>query len=175
MRPLARITRQHVLETLAAGRDLRSGSAPWTLRFIDLADAQCAGVWHEVELDGLDALGVVLPRHAGEPCRGDRLTLVADAGTVVRDAAETLRRLAAGYARENPSCWGRITEASTSAFSPLILTTTPLDTDEHRRLERRAGALYHLDGFHRLLGWAIAGRLTADARLRAHVAGPIDY
>jgi hypothetical protein len=169
------ITVETVRGELAAGRDLGSGSAPWTLRFIDLADAQCHGVWHEVELDGLDALAVVLPPHAGEPCKGDRLMLVADAGSVVRDAAETLRRLADRYARENPSCWSRIMEASTAAFSTLILTTTPIDTDEHRRLERRASALYHLDGFHRLLGWAIAGRLTADARVRGHVAGPVDY
>jgi len=165
------ITVDTVRRELAKGRDLRSGSAPWTLGFIELADAQCGGRWHERELDAAEALAIVLPTHAGEPCKGDRLTLVPREGGTVALVAERLRAIAVDYARENPSCWGRISEAGAAPFSSIILTTTPLETDEHRHLARRDGALYHLDGFHRLLGWAMAGRLTPGVRLHAHVAG----
>jgi hypothetical protein len=106
------------------------------------------------------------------------VTLVSADGGTVADVAAKLQSIADDYARDNPSCWGRITEAADAPFSTLILTTAPLDTDEHRhlatRLVRNNDALFHLDGFHRLLGWALAGRLTPDVKIHAHVAGPDD-
>jgi hypothetical protein len=171
MRSRPTIGRSDVLAVLAAGRDLHSGSAPWTLKFIDLADAESGGAWHQRELDATELLRIVLPPHAGEPCKGDRLTLVEHGGETVARVAARLQSMAAGYARDNPSCWGRINTAAAAPFSAIILTMRPLDTDEHRHLPIREGALYHLDGFHRLLGWAMAGRLTDGARVHAYIAG----
>lgn len=140
------ISQVDVARALAAGRPLDSGSGPWTRRFIDVAHRQFDGLWHEVEIPGEEALLIVLPPHAGEPCKGDRLPLVPPGGASTREAAEP--------------------------FTPLILTTAPLDADDYRTLREDAGRLYHLDGFHRLVGWAWAGRLTSAARLSAFLAGP---
>jgi len=167
----ARTTVSDVRTALSAGRDPRQGSGPWTMRFIELADAQFEGVWRVIEISGEEALGVILPPHAGEPCRGDRLPLVPPGGASVKEAADTLRRIQAEYAVDNRSCWGRITQAVAEPFSPMILTTSPLATDDYRSIAYEPGRLYHLDGFHRLVGWAWASRLGADRRLQVFVAG----
>ena len=160
-----------VLTTLAAERPLDRESGPWTVRFIETAHRQFGDRWQSMEIDGATAAEIVLPPHAGEPCRGDRLTLVGPTGATVRETVATLTALRPAFEAENRSCWSRILAASTEPFSTLILTTAPLDSADHRSLVMRSGALYHLDGFHRLVGWALAGRLSPDVRLRAIVAG----
>jgi hypothetical protein len=165
------LTRADIVAALAAERSLTGGSAPWTLRFIDIADRQFGGRWREVTIGGADALGVILPPHAGEPCRGDRLPLIDAAGATVRDAASRLAIIRDAYASANQSCWGRISEAAAAPFSSLVLTAAPLDADDYRTLAPGSGRLYHLDGFHRLVGWAWAGRLVASVRIRAFLAG----
>jgi hypothetical protein len=146
-----------------------AGSWPWTSGFLDQADRQFGGAWREVTLTGPEAAAIVLPAHAGEPCHGDRLTLSAPSHTVAV-AADALRRLGETYAAANATCWSRIDRASREPFSTLILTTAPLDIAEYRGVEARPGQLYHLDGLHRLIGWAMAGRLTQEARIPAFVA-----
>jgi hypothetical protein len=165
------MTTADVIAALASARPLDEGSAPWTRRFLETAERQFGRRWHRVELTGEDALAIVLPPHAGEPCRGDRLQLVDAGGASVRAAAARLRKLREDYARANSTCWSRISGAASAPFSELILTPAPLDSDDHRALPIIPGALYHLDGFHRLLGWAIADRLTPETRLAAIVAG----
>ena len=87
-----------------------------------------------------------------------------------RRGHEQLRAIRSDYEQNNPTCWGRIAEASAQPFSTLILTTAPLDADEYRSLTAEPGRLYHLDGFHRLIGWSLANRLTTGTRVRAFVA-----
>jgi hypothetical protein len=67
---------------------------------------------------------------------------------------------------------GPVALAFDQPFSTLILTTAPLDADEYRSVTPVEGRLYHLDGFHRLIGWTLAARLTEAVRLRAWVAVP---
>ena len=166
------MTRADVIAALGARRSLTAGSAPWTLRFIDTADRQFAGAWHERTLTGQEALEILLPPHAGEPCKGDRLTLVDPGGATVRAVAERLSRIRDDYARSNPSCWGRIEQAAVAPFSGIIVTTAPLEVDDYEGMAPLAGRLYHLDGFHRLVGWAWAGRLhAASAGIQAVIAG----
>jgi hypothetical protein len=160
---------------LAERRD-PGGSWPWTRELIAQATTQLGeSSWREIEIDGPAALGVLLPSHAGEPCRGDRLLLVPETGATVQDAAATLDRLKDEYARLNPSCWGRLAAASGANFSTLILVTAPLEAEAHRGLVQRPNTLYHLDGFHRLVGWARAGRLRPEVRIRAFVAGTVSW
>lgn len=163
-----------VIASLAGGRSLSSGSAPWTLRFIETADKQFGGVWSERVLTADEALDILLPPHAGEPCKGDRLTLIDPAGATVRDAGKRLARLRAEYEDANRSCWSRIQQAAIEPFSGVILTTAPLDADDYRGMAPLEGRLYHLDGFHRLVGWAWAGRLAGGtARIPALIAGKL--
>jgi len=129
------------------------------------------GSWREVGIDASAALEIVLPPHNGEPCKGDRLELVPSGGATVAEAARALAAIRSSYERNNPTCWGRIAQAIDEPFSTIILTASPLDADEYRSVAPVAGRLYHLDGFHRLVGWAMAGRLGPNVKLRALVAG----
>ena len=165
------VTRADVIQSLGTGRSLTAGSAPWTLRFIDTADAQFGGAWHARTLTGEEALEILLPPHSGEPCKGDRLTLVDPAGATVRDAARRLRTIRGEYETSNQSCWSRIEAGRARAVFGIILTTAPLDADDYRGMAPADGRLYHLDGFHRLVGWAWSGRLLPTARIPAVIAG----
>jgi hypothetical protein len=169
MRVMPVLSHDDIVAALAQGRDLKSGSAPWTLKFIERASAQFRE-WREVEIDTAAALDIILPPHNGEPCKGDRLELVPSGGATVVEATARLRAIRADYEKNNPTCWGRIAEASAQPFSTVILTTAPLDADEYGSLTHEAGRLYHLDGFHRLLGWSLANRLTTGTRVRAFIA-----
>ena len=159
-----------VRAALVAERGGSAGSWPWTSGFLEQADRQFGGAWREVGLTGPEAAAIVLPAHAGEPCHGDRLTL-SGPGQTVAAAADAIGRLGDAYAAANATCWSRIARASRDPFSTLILTPAPLDLAEYRGVEARPGRLYHLDGLHRLIGWAMAGRLTSDARITAFLVG----
>ena len=135
------------------------------------ADEQFGGVWRELTVDGDAALDILLPPHSGEPCRGDQLTLVGDHGASVRDARTALAALGEAYPRNNPSCAERLGFATDSPFSEIILCVAPLDWEEYAKVATRPGAAYCIDGFHRLIAWAAAGRLTKSATLTAWVAG----
>lgn len=159
-----------VRAALVAERGGTAGSWPWTAAFLDQADRQFGGTWREVTLTGDEAAAIVLPAHAGEPCHGDRLSL-SGPGQTVAEAAQGIRQLGDAYASANATCWARIDRATRAPFSTLVLTAAPLDLDEYRGVEAAAGRLYHLDGLHRLIGWAIAGRLGREARITALIAG----
>jgi hypothetical protein len=166
------VTHADVIASLAAARSLTAGSAPWTMRFIETAEKQFGGAWHARTLTGDEALEILLPPHAGEPCQGDRLTLVEPGGATVREAAQRLARIRDAYQVSNRTCWSRIEGAAVAPFSGIILTTAPLKADDYAGMAPMAGRLYHLDGFHRLVGWAWAGRLqTPLARIPAVIAG----
>lgn len=178
MRVIGRVTLRDVHEALWQSRGRTEGSGPWTGRLLDLADAELGPVWRDVELTGDEALAVVLPFHAGEPCHGDRLTLVGPEGLAVAAAATRYAEIEAAYARENRSCWGRIDAARRAPLSRVVLATAPIDHEEYRGLSRTPAdpatgrpRLYCLDGRHRLIGWALAGALGAVAIVPAHVAG----
>lgn len=147
------------------------GSWPWTRKMLARADEQFGGVWRELTLSGDAALDILLPPHAGEPCKGDQLTLVADVGATVRDAGAALTQLGEAYARNNPSCTERLGFAADAPFSHVILCTAPLDWEEYAKVTPQPGAHYCIDGFHRLVAWAAAGRLTKDTTLSAWLAG----
>lgn len=174
MEVVGRSDRRAVERVIADGRDLREGSGPWTCRFLDRADVQFGGAWWHVTLPAESALAIVLPAHAGEPCRGDRRVLSAAGGARVGAVAAELAAMSTSYAADNPTCWTRISAAMDAPFSPIILTTAPLTLAEYADIVPAAACLYHLDGFHRLIGWALHGRLAPPSRLHAYVAGPID-
>ena len=126
----ARLSAPDVERLVLAERPGTGGSWPWTLELIAQATTQFGeSSWREVQIDGPAALSVVLPSHAGEPCRGDQLLLVPEAGASVLDTAAILDGLADEYARLNPSCWGRISAAADEPFSTLVLVTGPLEAE----------------------------------------------
>lgn len=135
------------------------------------ADSQFGGEWRAQTITGEAALEILVPSHAGEPCKGDQLTLVGDTGATVREAAATLTRLGPAYPRNNPSCAERISFATDAPFSQIVLCTAPLDWEEYARVTPVAGAYYCIDGFHRLISWAAAGRMDKSAAIAIWAAG----
>jgi len=172
MRVLGPTDLHSVLDALRQGRDLAVGSGPWTVKLLELADAQLGPEWWDVTLTGEEAAAVCLPRHAGEPCHGDTMTLVGDRGLTALEAAARLRELQQEYARANVSCWGRIDRARREPFTRIVLAVAPLEHPEYRDLPAGRGP-YCVDGLHRLTGWALSGLLTAGARVPAHVVGKL--
>lgn len=178
MRVIGRVTLRDVHDALWRSRGRTEGSGPWTGRLLDLADAELGPEWRDAELTGDEALAVVLPFHAGEPCHGDRLTLVGPEGLSVAAAAARFAGIEAEYARESRSCWRRIDGARRAPLSRVVLATAPIDHEEYRGLARGSAAaatgvptLYCLDGRHRLIGWALSGALTRGTIVPAHVVG----
>ncbi len=170
MHLLGRTDLRHVLDELGRERDLAAGSGPWTVELLALADAQLGPEWWDVALTGDEAAAIVLPRHAGEPCHGDTMTLVGAAGLTPAEAAARLAAIEGDYARANASCWGRIDRARREPLTRVILAMAPLDHPEYRGLP--AGTrLYCVDGLHRLTGWALSGQLAGEALVPAHVVG----
>src|SRR6478609_1633318 len=94
------LSHSDIVAALARERDLKSGSAPWTLKFIERANAQF-DEWREIEIDAATALEIILPPHNGEPCKGDRLELVPSGGATVAEATRTLRVIRSEYERNN--------------------------------------------------------------------------
>jgi hypothetical protein len=135
------------------------------------ADEQFDSRWRTTTLAADNALDILLPPHSGEPCKGDQLTLVGHRGATARDAGEALRAMGAAYARNNPSCAERIAFATDAPFTRVVLCTAPLDWEEYARVAPVAGAYYCLDGFHRLVAWAAAGRFTHAATIPVWIAG----
>ena len=134
------------------------------------AERQFGRQWLDLQVRADALLGVVLPRHAGEPCHGDRRELVPAGGLTVEAAAASLRAWDEPARGESRECWRRLDVAMTEPFSRVILATEPLrEHPDYAGLPPGPG-MFHLDGFHRLLGWALARRLLSDAWIDVHLA-----
>lgn len=166
---MSALTLAAVSDAVLKSRGGAHGSWPWSRKLLAAADAQFSGAWREVEIDAERALAIRLPPHAGEPCKGDQLTLVPAPGGSVREAAATLAKVAAAYARHNESCMGRLTFAADAPFSHVVLCTAPLDADDYRQVSGAPGDLYCVDGVHRLIAWAWRERLSPGVTLPAFV------
>lgn len=133
--------------------------ARWALPLLDALEAQATG-WQLVELDEPALAGLWLPAHAGEACHGDEMRLgEGPTGSTVHDAHAWLAVHGEAYAAANPSCWGRLTHASQSPRTPIVVS--PVGVGD--RLKPADAALVVVDGFHRALGYWLAGHRTCHA------------
>jgi hypothetical protein len=164
-----RVPFSEVEAALRASQDVTRGPGRWTIEMIREADLDAGGEWWALRLPGTALLEVVLPRHAGEPCQGDAMELIAPGGASVGEVARDLAPRLEAYRTANRSCAGRIDRARRDPFSRVLLSRRPLARDEYARLP--AARWYHLDGLHRLIGWAAEGRLTPDVMVDVHLAG----
>lgn len=166
------MTFAEVIDVVGSSRSWTDGSGPWTRRFLEEADLAVAGHWSRATVTRNSLLSAALPPHAGEPCRGDRMVLVPEPGQTVQTASAFLKTHAARYARENPSCWGRITQAMDEEFSTVILSSVPISVAGHD--PAAVAGPFVLDGLHRLLGWSLAGRLNSEDTIPIILCGPHD-
>lgn len=167
---LVTVDLKSVSDSVLASRGGAHGSWPWTRKLLAAADAQFLSRWRVDTIDGAQALDIRLPPHAGEPCKGDLLTLVGGAGATVREAAATLEKVVGAYARHNASCMSRIEFAAEAPLSHVVLCTAPLNWEEYAEVTPAKDALYCVDGFHRLVAWAWKGRLSSGVELPVWLA-----
>lgn len=125
------------------------------------------GGWWRVRLSRADVLGVVLPWHLSE---GGELELVPRTGLTVGEAAARVRSGGAAWTAANPVCAAKLKLLRRAPFTPLFLSSAPVDHSDYGELSARAG-LIHLDGLHRMLAWELAGRLPARAVLDGYLVG----
>lgn len=137
------------------------------LTHIRNAQLTLAGRWHRVELEHTELLAVVLPWHLGED---GEVELVPRTGLTVAAAAARLAGLGASYARTNPLCTLKLDRQAAARPRPLFLSTQAVPGEDYAGLTVRKG-LIHLDGLHRMLAWARAGRLAPGRWTPAYVAG----
>lgn len=172
MKIIEPVTTDEVLDTFRltdppyddlSARDADSYAEKMTL----LAVEEYGEPWHRVRLSRKDVLSVVLPWHRGEE---GELELVPPTGATVQ---ETLTKLSAWrdeYPTANPLCWEKLHRHSGTDPSPLILSAGVVDHPHYADLRER-DSLTHLDGLHRMLAWALWGRLPRFHRLEAYVVG----
>ncbi|WP_316525541.1 DUF6309 family protein [Kitasatospora brasiliensis] len=125
------------------------------------------GGWWRIRLSRADVLGVVLPWHLSE---GGALELVPRSGLTVAEAAERIRVGGAAWGAANPVCAAKLRLLGQAPFTPVFLSTAPIDHSDYGDLEVRSG-LIHVDGLHRMLAWELSGRLPEGARLDGYLAG----
>jgi len=136
------------------------GHAParWALPLVAELDSRASG-WQLVELDAGLLGGLWLPRHVGETCHGDSMTLGRDEGATLIEAHDWLVAHRDAYAAANPSCWGRIRHASTGLRSPLVVSGTSVGD----RVKPPHARLVVVDGLHRAIGYWMAGERRCEA------------
>lgn len=133
--------------------------ARWALPLLDELEARATG-WQLVQLDEAALAALWLPAHAGEACHGDIMRLGAGlAGSTLRETHDWLDVHRRAYAAANTSCWGRITHASRSPQATIVVS--PVGVGD--RLKSADAALVIVDGFHRALGYWMAGHRTCLA------------
>ncbi|SOB79767.1 DUF6309 family protein [Streptomyces sp. 1331.2] len=125
------------------------------------------GGWWRVRLSRADVLGVVLPWHISE---GGALELVPRSGLTVSEAAERIRSAGTAWTAANPVCSAKLRLLRRAPFTPLFLSTAPVEHPDYGELTVRSG-LIHLDGLHRMLAWELAGRLPERAVLDGYLVG----
>jgi hypothetical protein len=160
------VSREVIAAEIQAATYPGHSPARWALPLLEQLD-QRASRWQLVELD-VDALaGLWLPAHAGEACHGDSMSLGDEHGSTLRQASEWLAVHADVYAATNPSCWGRITRASTEPRSALVVS--PVGVGD--RVKPDHAKLVVVDGMHRALGFWMAGERRVEAYTPVQVQG----
>ena len=135
--------------------------ARWALPLLDELDTR-ADRWQLVALEEHDLATLWLPAHAGESCHGDTMRLGSEAGgNTLAQLSRWLLANTEAYASANPSCWSRITLASRSTTSRIVVS--PVDVGD--RIKPADAPLVVVDGLHRALAWWMAGRRTCEAYL----------
>ncbi|MEV7597026.1 DUF6309 family protein [Kitasatospora sp. NPDC089797] len=125
------------------------------------------GGWWRIRLTPADVLGVVLPWHLSE---GGERELVPRTGLTVARAAERVRSGGADWTAANPVCSAKLRLLRRAPFTPLFLSTAPVDHPDYAGLVLAPG-LIHLDGLHRMVAWGLAGRLAGGIELDGYLAG----
>ena len=150
------------------------GTNGWARERAEQADKKLRGAWWHAELSGDEALDIQLVGH-----RHGGIELIPPHGMTVREAAKRFKEIQKDYMAASRECHDRLVRFGHDAFTPVLLSVEPptgFGVIEYERLRLRNGSLVHLDGLHRLIAWAMAGRFEPERysgstpRLQAFIA-----
>jgi len=149
----------------------------WAMKHLEWADEVAVGTWSLCELEASEVLAIVCAHHAAE---GTDTVLVPETGRTLQDLVADLQRRTGEYAENNPECWAKMAYWEGKDFSPVLLSTEPTMEGKGRRslVDPSLGSLFHQDGLHRLVRWALDGRFEAEIyaknpQVTAYIAGEI--
>lgn len=141
---------------------------------INKADEKFAGEWQMVSLSSFEVLNIFLPHHEHK----GSMKLIPPEGMRVKDVISHWSEINEQYKNTNSSCHEKIVNLQQKPLSTIYLSAKPLDVfEDYQKMSNTEGSLVHLDGLHRLVAWAIAGRFNdpgLEDALTAFVAGSVD-
>lgn len=179
MKVLQKISFPEVLKAFDQEHSVKEGTNDWARKRLEDANKKFGGEWYRIKLSRREALNILLVWHHDTR---EGLMLISEGGSTVRDVANYWKEIKDDYRKKNKSCYEKIMRFSKDAFSSVFLSVKPITgygVAEYEKLKYRNGTLVHLDGLHRLIGWAIAGRFKwfryyfSKKKVGAFVAGPV--
>jgi hypothetical protein len=179
MKIIRKVEISEVLSSFDKEHQASDGTNSWARTMIENANHKFNGEWHLAELSRREVLRVLLVWHCDPE---DGLELIPKEGMSVEEVTEHLRKIEDEYRKRNSDCYEKIKKFSKNNFSTLFLSIEPIKgygVQQYDDLQYRKGSLVHLDGLHRLIAWALAGRLGfldylfSKEKINAFIAGPI--
>lgn len=178
MKKISKVEFSTVLSIFDQEHLIGDGTNSWARKMLENANNKFGGEWHQVQLSRKEILEILLVGHH-DPIGG--LVLIPKQGMSVRMVARRWEEIKNIYKVENKDCYAKITKFSKKPFSNIFLSVEPIkgySVSEYENLEYKKNTLVHLDGLHRLIAWAIAGRFNRfryflGGKLNAFVSGPI--
>ena len=179
MRILKKVNFSEVLQAFDKEHAVNKGTNSWARERLGNANDYFGGEWYYIRLSRKEILsGVELIWHH-DPSSG--LKLIPETGLTVAKAKDKFLEIRQSYSRDNSDCYTKIIDFGDSAFNPIFLCTKPLKgfgIAEHEKLLHIEGNLVHIDGLHRLVAWAVAGKInwfrySFSKKINAFVAGHV--
>jgi uncharacterized protein DUF6309 len=168
-----------VLSAFDKEHPMAQGSNEWARTRLVEANQKFKGEWRKVSLSRRDLNNILLVWHH-DPKEG--LELIPEHGATLAEVAARWKNIRHTYQSTNTECFKKILAFGESPFSTVFLSAAPLkgfNVPEYEKLQYREGCLVHLDGLHRLIGWAIAVRFNwfryffSKDKVEAFVAGSL--
>lgn len=153
------------------------GTNNWARKMLNNANNKFCGEWYSTQLSRREVLNILLVWH-----RDGELELISEQGMAVWEVVRRWKEIEDEYKKKNSGCYKKIMKFSRDQFSTVFLAVKPIKgcgSTEHEKLKYQDGSLVHLDGLHRLIAWAIAGKFNlfkyyfGKKKLDAFVAGPV--
>lgn len=159
---LERLSFDEVMSVFLSEHNLEHGTNDWAKWALEEANKKVGGKWYVCEMNTRLLLDVVLPHH-----KDGEIELVSPGGITVKEALRKIQCMP-DYSKKCPGCWSKIEYARSRNFNPIFLSDKPIWEYSHHVGDE--SQLFHLDGLHRMIAWAMDGRLNEGQKLIVYLA-----
>ncbi len=181
MKNIERVDFSDVLKRFDREHPINQETNEWARDRLKNANERFGGEWYSVQLSRREVLsGIELVYHH-DP--GSGLVLIPEEGSTVSEAKDKFLKIRLDYSKKNSDCYEKIVKFGSRMFDYVFLCTAPLKgfgVTEHEKLDHTEENLVHIDGLHRLVAWAVKGRLgwfrynVFSKKIYAFVAGDVN-